>query len=212
MIEIAKTNTSESCDKNVENYYRLHAPIYDVTRWSILFGRKTILDMIPDLPPKPDILEVGCGTGQNLRRLENKFPNANILGVDLSDEMLKIASDKLNGSDQVDLLKASYGSDQMKKGPFDLILLSYSLTMMNGQFEDLLMQISNDLKREGHIAAVDFHTSPFAWFHRWMNMNHVDFSGRLLPQLQKHFQPIKTEINHAYAGLWSYFLFVGKQR
>lgn len=210
MMEVAPTHTSESYSNKVENYYRFHAPIYDATRWSFLFGRKRILDMIPDLPADPRIMEIGCGTGQNIRRLENQFPNANILGVDLSNEMLKIASEKLNGSDQVDLLKARYGSDQLHKGSFDMILLSYSLTMMNGLYKDLLIQVSKDLKPDGHVAVVDFHASPFDWFRRWMNLNHVDFSGHLLPQLQKHFQPIKKEVNNAYAGLWSYFLFVGE--
>lgn len=210
-MEIVQTHTSESCDHKVENYYRFHAPIYDATRWSFLFGRKSILDMISDLPPQPRIMDVGCGTGQNLKRLIQKYPEADILGIDLSEAMLNNATDKLNGSDHVDLQKTSYGSDQLKEEPFDLILLSYSLTMMNESYDDLLIQISNDLKPEGRIAVVDFHTSPFSWFRRWMNMNHVDFSGHLLPQLQKQFRPIKQEVNNAYAGLWSYFLFIGEQ-
>lgn len=211
MMEIAQTHTSKSCDHEVENYYRFHAPIYDATRWSFLFGRKAVLDMIPDLPPKPRIMEIGCGTGQNLQHLNQKYPEADILGIDFSKAMLKNATDKLNESDHVDLLRANYGSDQLKEEPFDLILLSYSLTMMNGSYDDLLIQISNDLKPGGQIAIVDFHASPFGWFRRWMNINHVDLSGSLLPKLQNHFQPIKHEVDQAYAGLWSYFLFVGKQ-
>lgn len=211
MIDVLEQNTGEFQEKNIERYYRFHARFYDVTRWSFLFGRRTILDMIPDLPPQPKILEIGCGTGYNIRQLENYYPDAQVLGVDLSPDMLKIAQNKIGNTDRIDLLAASYGSDSLDKESFDLILLSYSLTMMSQQYEDLICGITHDMSSDGIIAVVDFHNSPFDWFRRWMDMNHVDMNGRLLPQLQKHFSSVKTEVNQAYGGLWSYFKFVGRQ-
>jgi S-adenosylmethionine-diacylgycerolhomoserine-N-methlytransferase len=213
---IKKTDTDNGTSQvnkdKVKQYYSFHAQIYDVSRWSFLFGRKAILNMIPDLPPNPEIMEIGCGTGQNIRRLVNHFPDAQILGIDLSGDMLNVARNKLlDNSDQVDLLRANYRSDQLNKESFDLILLSYSLTMIEGRLKDLLVQITGHLKPNGYVAIVDFHTSPFAWFRRWMAMNHVNLNRSLLSMLQKHFCPVKTEVNQAYAGLWSYFLYLGKQ-
>lgn len=210
MMGIVNANTDTS-QNEVENYYRYHSRIYDATRWSFLFGRDTILDMIPDLPSQPRIIEIGCGTGKNIERLEYHFPDAGIIGVDLSEEMLKVAGDKLGNASQIELCNARYGSDDLNLDPADLILFSYSLTMFGDEIENIFGQICRDLKSNGYIAVVDFNTSSFQWFRTWMSVNHVDLSGHLLPLLNKYFRPIETEIHKAYKGLWSYFLFLGQQ-
>jgi S-adenosylmethionine-diacylgycerolhomoserine-N-methlytransferase len=210
MMESVNTNI-ETSQNEVENYYRYHSRIYDATRWCFLFGRNEILDMIPELPSQPRILEVGCGTGKNIERLEYHFPDASIIGVDLSGEMLDVANKKLGNSGQIDLYNARYGTDNLDLDPADLILFSYSLTMFGDDTEHIFEQIIRDLKPTGYIAVVDFNTSPFQWFRNWMSANHVDLSGHLLPLLNKYFYPVETEISKAYKGLWSYFLFLGQQ-
>jgi S-adenosylmethionine-diacylgycerolhomoserine-N-methlytransferase len=211
MIETADMPGQQTHNKKVENYYRFHSRIYDATRWSFLFGRQAILEMLPDLPSQPRIMEIGCGTGRNIERLQYHYPDAHILGVDLSDDMLRVAQKKLGKSQQLHFRQNEYGYQPLDEDPFDLILLSYSLTMIGDHAEDVLDQITQDLKPKGYVAVVDFHTSPFGWFKRWMGMNHVDLSGHMLPLLQKYFYPVDTEISDAYFGLWSYFKFLGKQ-
>lgn len=202
---------SSQHEHKVEQYYRFHARIYDATRWSFLFGRASLLDKIPDLPSRPNILEIGCGTGKNIERLEYHFPDAHITGLDLSKDMLRKARKRLFPSSQVKLKQARYGSHCFSYDSFDLILLSYSLTMFGDDFETVFEQISNDLKAGGVIAVVDFDTSPFSWFRRWMELNHVDFSGRLRPLLNKYFTPTDVNIHKAYGGLWTYLQFIGRQ-
>ncbi|WP_138429968.1 class I SAM-dependent methyltransferase [Fodinibius saliphilus] len=209
-MEIQRTYTDHSHDSNVENYYRFHSYIYDVTRWSFLFGRDQLLDMIPTLPSQPRILEVGCGTGKNLDRLQYHFPDAQLVGIDLSPSMLKIARDKLGDNQQVELLQAKYGSDALALEPFDLILFSYSLSMFGSGIEYVMTQMSADLNKRGYIAVVDFDTSPYRWFRKWMGVNHVDLDGHILPLLNNYYRPIKTQRNDAYLGLWSYFKFIGQ--
>lgn len=210
-MENSNTHIDSSKSK-LKQYYRFHAHIYDATRWSFLFGREQILDMLPELPSQPRIMEIGCGTGKNIERLEYHFPDAHILGIDLSRDMLNIARNKLQNSERVSFKQMEYGSHTVSDRPFDLVLLSYSLTMIDKQAEEVLAQISRDLKPKGHIAVVDFNTSPFSWFRQWMKVNHVDLSGHILPLLQKYFYPVETQVNSAYLGLWSYFQFVGRQR
>lgn len=207
----AETHITNSQSAKVKNYYRFHSRIYDATRWSFLFGRETIIDLIPDLPTQPRILEVGCGTGKNIEMLEYHFPDAEILGIDLSDEMLNVAQNKVTDSPDIRLQKKKYGTQPLDEEPFDLILLSYSLTMIGDQLEAVLQHLSQDLNRKGYVAVVDFHTSPFSWFRSWMGVNHVDLSGHLLPLLKKYFSPHKAETHSAYLGLWSYFFFLGTQ-
>ena len=74
----------------LKRYYRLHAPIYDATRWAFLFGRVRLIQLLSKsyLGAPKQILDLGCGTGKNLCALAHAFPQAHITGVDLSPAML----------------------------------------------------------------------------------------------------------------------------
>jgi S-adenosylmethionine-diacylgycerolhomoserine-N-methlytransferase len=200
--------------RNIRNYYQVHARLYQATRWSFLFGRKTILRLL-NLPVFSDktVLEVGCGTGYNLSRLAKFHLNLRLIGVDISPEMLRIASKRLEShSRRVLFLEKSYetGAWKLPAKP-DIILFSYCLTMINPGWEDALQRAYDDLEEGGMIAVVDFHDSPYKSFQRWMGYNHVRMDNHLLPVLRKHFTPIQLEVRHAYGGLWSYFMFVGRK-
>ena len=41
-----------------------------------------------------NILEVGCGTGKNLKVLAEMFPNATLVGMDVSADMIKQSKTK----------------------------------------------------------------------------------------------------------------------
>lgn len=196
--------------KKVERYYKFHSRIYDATRWSFLFGRKQLLSELPELSANPRILEVGCGTGKNIEILEYLFPDAEINGIDLSKDMLKKAGLKTRESNQVTFINHHYGTDGLELKPFDLILLSYSLTMTGNGTETVLQRVHEDLKPDGKIAVVDFHDSPYNWFRRWMGNNHVAVNGQLLPLLKKYFAADDISISKAYLGLWEYFTFIGR--
>jgi len=209
-MKTTKNDTTTEHTNSVEKYYRFHSYIYDATRWTFLFGRDKILEMITNMPDQPRILEIGCGTGTNIKKMKQHFPNAHIVGLDLSEDMLDVARKKIGNQEQVQFRNFKYGYGSMNEASFDLILFSYSLTMFDYPSQHIFEQISKDLNPNGYIAVVDFNTSPFGWFRRWMKMNHVDLSGHLFPLLKKYFTPIKTQVNSAYLGLWSYFLFVGQ--
>jgi S-adenosylmethionine-diacylgycerolhomoserine-N-methlytransferase len=198
----------------IERYYRLHARIYDVTRWSFLFGRRTLLKGITcsgDSPPMR-ILEVGCGTGKNLTALCRRFPKAFITGLDLSAAMLGVANKKIaRFGGRVRLVHQRYDGPVAGGEPFDLVLFSYSLSMFNPGFEAAIDAAHADLAESGQIAVVDFHDSRFRFFERWMGVNHVRMDGQLQPKLRARFVPQMDEVRHAYGGLWRYLLFIGRR-
>ncbi|AOS43272.1 ubiquinone/menaquinone biosynthesis methyltransferase [Lacunisphaera limnophila] len=197
----------------IEAYYRMHAGIYDATRWSFLFGRDAILERAAAAQPAPArILEVGCGTGRNLVALARRFPRAQITGVDLSGEMLAIARRKTTpyGS-RVTLLRRAYDAPVAAARGHQLVLCSYALSMFNPGFEAAIEAARRDLVPGGHLALVDFHATRQRWFARWMGVNHVRMDGHLRPLLRETLSPVTDRVCRAYGGVWEYLLYVGRK-
>lgn len=194
-------------------YYGMHSGIYDATRWSFLFGRQRLLRELGLSDPPERILEVGCGTGVNLLTLGRLFPQAQLLGMDASGRMLERARRRLGPlSSRVTLREAYYHSPLRLQPAPDLICFSYCLSMVNPGWDRVIEAAAADLAPHGAIAVVDFHASSHPWFRRWMAWNHVRLEGHLLPALAAHFATTSLKVESAYAGLWRYFLFVGRAR
>lgn len=206
------TGTREQA--SIESYYRWHARIYDVTRWSFLFGRTGILREVAKLAAPTRILEVGCGTGRNLVNLCRIFPRAQVTGIDLSETMLEVARRKAApyGS-RIRLLHGAYGATPMggEDPAPDLILFSYALSMFNPGFEAAIESAHRDLAAGGHVAVVDFHDTRLPIFARWMGVNHVRMNGQLRPLLQERFECRVDRLPAAYGGVWRYLTFVGRK-
>lgn len=199
---------------SVERYYRWHARIYDATRWSFLFGRERLLKTVAGLSPKR-VLEVGCGTGRNLAGLARLLPGAEITGVDLSPDMLRIARQKMaNFGGRAALHQLAYDAPLTRGGGtgFDVVLFSYALSMFNPGWERALNCGLDDLAPGGHLAVVDFHDSRSAAFKRWMGINHVRMDGQIRPALIEALEPVIDRQFKAYGGLWHYCLFLGRRR
>lgn len=209
--QIARDGPELTQGDRLESYYRRQARIYDATRWAFLFGRGSLLELLPDLPPSPRILEVGCGTGRNLQRMKDLFPDGQRYGVDISGEMLQRARNRLAPDESVNLMRGHYGVQELPLSPFDLIICSYSLTMTGTHLEAVLSQIRADLKPKGWLAVVDFDATPIPLFQRWMARNHVRMDGRLLPLLNSCFRPVHTKRQKAYLGAWRWFQFIGRR-
>jgi len=195
----------------MRNYYKFQSKIYDATRWSFLFGRKKLLKLIQEEKPQ-HILEIGCGTGQNIRRLHSIFPQTLITGIDVSKEMISIAQQKFKNNPNIELIEQAYGDGTINfRRPPDLIIFSYTLTMINPQWANILKQAKKDLVLGGRLAIVDFHSSGISFFRKWMARNHVRMEGHMDETLTTVFDVKFKEIKKAYFGLWNYFLFIAEK-
>jgi S-adenosylmethionine-diacylgycerolhomoserine-N-methlytransferase len=196
----------------LEGYYRVHARIYDATRWTFLFGRDEALGWLHELRRPKRILEVGCGTGRNLARLAELFPHAEIVGVDASAAMLDKAHDAVGGfGGRVQLREGLYGHDDRFAGWPDAIVMSYVLTMVNPGFDRVIEAARRDLAPRGVVISCDFHRTERAAFARWMARNHVRMDGHVLPELEARFEPLRKRVRKAFGGTWEYYAFVGKR-
>ncbi|MBL7803024.1 MAG: methyltransferase domain-containing protein [Saprospiraceae bacterium] len=198
----------------MQKYYSRQAFWYDATRWSFLHGRNELLRRLElRADSRQTLLEVGCGTGRNLVRLARQYPGLQLIGVDVSKDMLARATrSTLAYSRRIRLFEAPYAPNTFALNePIDVVLFSYSLTMFNPGWEAALDRAVQDLHPGGKIAVVDFHNTPSGLFRRWMRHNHVRMDGHLLPALQERFQTLYFSTRSAAAGLWQYFLFVGEK-
>ncbi|MEY2436455.1 MAG: hypothetical protein QOF97_1291 [Acidimicrobiaceae bacterium] len=66
------------------------------------------------------VLDLGTGTGETARRVLDRHPNASLVGVDESEEMLTVAATALAGAN-AELLVARL-QDALPLGPFDLVV------------------------------------------------------------------------------------------
>jgi ubiquinone/menaquinone biosynthesis C-methylase UbiE len=84
-----------------------------------LLGRyfAALTDLVAPLDPA-SVLEVGCGEGEVLARLEPVLPDR-VAGVDLREEALELARERLAG---VALTQANAYSLDFENGEFDLVI------------------------------------------------------------------------------------------
>ena len=60
---------------------------------------RTLVRWQPALPPRPSVLDAGCGTGENLKLLAERFDPAYLGGFDLSEEAVAWARRKVPAAD-----------------------------------------------------------------------------------------------------------------
>ena len=89
-----------AADPVVDEYARA-ARHYD-EKWAF-YLEATTRETLRRLPMSPGarVLDIGCGTGELLRRLRAKYPGAILAGLDPVPEMLAVAKDKLNGTEDL---------------------------------------------------------------------------------------------------------------
>ena len=205
-------STEQETHESLAGYYRVHSKIYDLTRWSFLFGRTSLVQTIAAKTNPSSILEVGCGTGTNMAKLARIFPTTELHGLDLSTDMLKRARRKLMPHKaRTHFLQRAYNEPVRPAQPFDLILFSYSLSMFNPGWERALEIASEELAESGIVAVVDFHDTPFDLCSEWMAMHHVRLEGHLLTGLRERFRSLYEHTGTAWFGIWKYFHFIGKK-
>jgi len=83
--------------------------------WRLAVERR-ILQKIKPLQPQR-ILEVACGTGHFTRKLRGSFPWAEIFAVDISEKMIRYASDRVAG------VKFKVADFWTLEGKYDLIVV-----------------------------------------------------------------------------------------
>jgi len=163
----------------MDSIYRRQKHIYDATRKYYLFGRDTMIDGLA-CQPGMNLLEIGCGTGRNLAQIDRRWPGVRLRGLDISQEMLETARQRLGDGavlafgDATDFNPAAlFGEDK-----FDRVVISFALSMIP-QWREAVRHAAGLLAPGGSLHIVDFGNlsglpGPLRWLMlRWLGAFHV---------------------------------------
>jgi len=194
------------------NYYRTQSHFYDATRWIFLYGRRRLVEKL-DIHLGERVVEIGCGTGANFSAIQRELRNSGeLIGVDCSTPMLRKAAERVrrNGWTNVRLVDLEYGKETITRGKADVVLFSYSLSMI-ADWEIALACAHSELWPGGRIGILDFcrKANNSNWFAEWLAVNHVQVDRPYEEELRRLFTERTYMRYDAWAGLWSFYLFVG---
>lgn len=153
--------TTPSHAKVMDDIYRFQRHIYDFTRRYYLIGRDRLITGLRT-PANGTVLEIGCGTGRNLLKAAQRYPDARCFGVDISEQMLISMANATERAGLVDRVYFAQGDAEyfdarscFSVPGFDRVYVSYCLSMVpdwKRAFAQALRQVGKD----GELHVVDF--------------------------------------------------------
>ena len=155
--------------------------------------KRRIVDLIP--PNSTRVLDLACGTGISTLAIANRYPNCRVVGVELRDEYLQIAREKVQkfGFRNVELVLCR--AEEYQSGEtFDCITSSYL-----AKYADLKRLTRNTkkmLKAGGLLLMHDFTYPPKAYL-VWIWRSYF----KTLQLVGSHLFPAWREIYYGLSGL-----------
>jgi S-adenosylmethionine-diacylgycerolhomoserine-N-methlytransferase len=144
----------------MDRMYRRQRHIYDLSRKFYLLGRdEAIARLHPASGDK--VLEIGCGTGRNLVKLAQAYPEARVFGVDVSREMLATAAAstaRAGLASRIALAQAdatAFDPGLFGCTSFERVMISYALSMIP-PWREALAQALDVVAPGGTLQIVDF--------------------------------------------------------
>ncbi len=144
---------SISFGKNAEKYNQLmivnrkkFSEKWNVQTGYFTHARRELIKFIEkDKYDKFSVLEVGCGMGETLARIQYEYPNCDVHGIEIVKEVVEIAQNKL------DIVEGNIEDFSFEEGiKYDYIIFADVLEHLKYP-EDVLIKMKDILKDDGHI-------------------------------------------------------------
>jgi demethylmenaquinone methyltransferase/2-methoxy-6-polyprenyl-1,4-benzoquinol methylase len=182
---------SESAKDLVPKFFGKTAGTYDtVARWATLgkdeYWKKQILNQIPN---GESFLDLACGTGILTRKIAKKFPNAKIIGIDITKGYLTIA--KRNSSSYKNISFLHQDAERLHlDSKFDCIISSYLPKYCNPEI--LVKNCVDYLNPGGSIIFHDFTYPKNKFVQKIWNTHFVvlRFLGNFFPSWKEAFKEL----------------------
>lgn len=168
MTQNRKQKIGDSFGKQVISYNR-HASLQKKCA-------QKLCGFLPDTNPLR-ILEIGCGTGFLTEELQSKYPKAEILGIDISKEMIFSCSQKFTGYQNLSFQIAD-GENFNSTEKFDLIISNLTIQWFEHPVQGL-QNLCKNLKDNGKLF---FSTIGQKSFQEWENiLENLKLPSGILP-------------------------------
>lgn len=109
-----------------------------------------LINAIPDNKENPKVLDLGCGTGNITQKLLTRFPQAEVTCLDLSENMIKIAKNKLSQYKSIKYLIGDFTETEITE-KYDAIISSLALHHIpnDKEKEEMYQAIYKALNKNG---------------------------------------------------------------
>ena len=163
MAKVVKPyNEGESKKEQVSQMFDNIAPKYDFLNRFLSLGidqvwRKKAIKQLEGLDIK-NMLDVATGTGDVALALSKRYPQAEIIGVDISEKMLEIGRQKVAKqqlSEKIDLRTGDSENLPLKDNSFDAVTVAFGVR----NFENLsqgLAEIHRVIRPGGRLVVLEF--------------------------------------------------------
>lgn len=109
-----------------------------------------LINAIPDNKENPKVLDLGCGTGNITQKLLKRFPQAEVTCLDLSENMIKIAKNKLSQYKSIEYIIGDFTETEITE-KYDAIISSLALHHIpnNKEKQEMYQAIYKALNKNG---------------------------------------------------------------
>ncbi|MEI8129493.1 MAG: ubiquinone/menaquinone biosynthesis methyltransferase [bacterium] len=131
---------------------------YDASNAFHSFGTKQIIDkkVVEKIPltKNAKVIDICAGSGDISIRIAQKYPDADITGIDVSENMLKVARKKSKKFDNITYLYADALNLPYEDNSFDVAVISFGLRNLEN-LEDGLKEMQRVVKSGGYVVNID---------------------------------------------------------
>jgi demethylmenaquinone methyltransferase/2-methoxy-6-polyprenyl-1,4-benzoquinol methylase len=157
-------NTEKSKKEEVRDMFDNIAPTYDRLNHILSLSidkvwRRRVVRIVRRLKPQR-IVDLATSTGDLAIKMAQRIPKAHIMGVDLSENMLAVAAQKvrrLGLDDHIALYQGDAEALDIADGVIDVVTVAFGVRNF-GDVEKGLREIWRSLRSGGHIVILEFST------------------------------------------------------
>jgi ubiquinone/menaquinone biosynthesis C-methylase UbiE len=193
---------------------------HDFDRWSKTYERSWMQRFIFDpahrrlsnavsasVQPRR-LLDLGCGTGRLLRKARERWPQAELIGVDPSEGMIEKARQLTPG---VEFYVAGAEALPLPDNSVDLVFSTASFHHWSDQLQGV-REVARVLRPSGQFCLGDLRISPLmARIGAWLSPTSGHASVNTLSKAQELFAQAGLEVQQHQAS-WTRFQIVGQKR